>query len=69
MKVSMASVRTYFKEHMSLGSIKKKIAQKFGLSVKTSEQVATKIPKAVETAPLLTDQKPIKSRQTKKNKV
>ncbi|UYM18394.1 hypothetical protein [Endozoicomonas euniceicola] len=68
MKVSMTRVRAYFKEHMSLGSIKKKIAQKFGLTVKTKEQVETKIPKGVETEAPLTDPKSVQSRQTKKTK-
>ena len=68
MKASMVRVRTYFKEHMSLGSIKKIIAQKFGFKVKTNEQVEAKIPNAVEPDASLTHSKPIKSRQTKKAK-
>lgn len=68
MKVSMARARAYFKQHMSLASIKEKFAQKFGFNVKTNEQVEAEIPKAVEPDASLTHPKPIKSRQTKKAK-
>ena len=66
MKVSMVRVRAYFKKHMSLSGIKKKIAQKFGFRVKNEDKTSSRIPREVKPEDSQPTPKLIKYRKTDK---